>query len=404
MENQKIDFYKEYKFLLTLVSSVINNKQIEKAPDHINWQVLYKIALECKLQAYLYYGVLKIKDFELEKKVNESYFVILQNAIERVERQNKLINDLREICNNNEIKYILLKGSQAKKYYPQDELRYMTDVDILIEEKSVELMHQKLIENGYKLTEESECEKTYINKYNVYVEVHKRIFAYSNKNNFLFDNVWEKAIKTKDYKFEFEMDIKHLYLYLMLHCLKHFCVGGFSARMILDFYVLNKFAISKDERKELESIFKQIEIYNFALKIENISNKWYAKLDGLEETQLEKYIISNESIGTYNNAMLVLAINSQNKKGKTSKANYILNIVFPKYEKLAGKYENLQGKKYLYPIYNSINLFSKAKSFIKNGKKVVAVESMEKINIEELQSMKEVINELQIEKYIKNGG
>lgn len=74
------------------------------------------------------------------------------------------------------VPYVILKGSNAAKYYPHPELRYMGDIDIMTRREDYETACKMLLENGYEeVTGADDWERARhraFERYGVEVEVH----------------------------------------------------------------------------------------------------------------------------------------------------------------------------------------------------------------------------------------
>ena len=88
-----------------------------------------------------------LADDDISKELNKQRLL----SVYRNEQMKYAFSEICEILENAEIKYIPLKGSVIRPYYPEESMRTSCDIDILIPENDIETATAKFTENGYKL-------------------------------------------------------------------------------------------------------------------------------------------------------------------------------------------------------------------------------------------------------------
>ena len=61
-----------------------------------------------------------------------------------------VLTQLTDFCEQHAIRNMALKGSYIKRFYPQPEMRYMVDIDFLIQQDCENAVHAFLLKNGVK--------------------------------------------------------------------------------------------------------------------------------------------------------------------------------------------------------------------------------------------------------------
>ena len=402
-----IDNFNEYQYLFEIVSAVINSKRVPKPINKINIETLYKISRENKFDSYLLYA---LNDNTIENVTEEflqkAYFS-LTKSINRSSVIDKTFCDIINLFEKNQIKNITLKGNYIKNYYPENELRYMIDIDILVNEYDMKKIDELLKNEGYLFKTSGNIENEYTSKDGVSIEIHKNLLNNTKKNNDFFDNVWDNAIIRKNYKYAYYLDEVTFYLYMVKHCLKHFFSGGFSARMVLDFYVFDMFISSEKINNEKNKKLKEINLYVFAKRIEEISNRWFSiNGQGVEFNLLDKYIIENKAMCNKQNFVLVNAVAIDKKGKKINRINYLSSKVFLSYKNLSKYYSNLLGKPYMYLFYYFCYLGCRLKQLFSKGVKFKTLSEINDIENkkENITDMKNLISYFEIDDFIEYGG
>jgi hypothetical protein len=147
-------------------------------------------------------------------------------------------NELVEALNNNNIDFIILKGTAAAVYYPNPEYRQMGDIDIIVDTKDFERTRQVLEGLQYKVSEDMKRHISYKNS-SVEVELH-RIYAemnntdISNKiNQQIFSSLHNPQwISLPDTTFPALSDLENG-LTLLLHLNQHM-EKGIGLRQVID--------------------------------------------------------------------------------------------------------------------------------------------------------------------------
>ena len=140
------------------------------------------------------------------------------------------------------IKNVVSKGYVLKKLYPNEEVRTMGDMDILISEENSKKTDEMLKENGYTIDNVFVNEIGYA-KSGCAIEIHTSLMDDDLGNDFDYSSYFkEKSKYALPYRGEYTYVLKnedHL-IYLLAHIAKHFYNEGCGIRMIMDIAVFTK--------------------------------------------------------------------------------------------------------------------------------------------------------------------
>lgn len=279
MNNQTIIFYK-------LINYIIHSNIECPLHKQVDWPYLIQLAKEHNLLALFVEGASKHYSFisrpEYEKEMNES-IAIVSAQVRRTSAFLKLYESFIEA----DLHPIVVKGLICRELYGTlGDHRPSGDEDVLIRPNEYEMAKRILIENGYISEIEKETESQFDRlqevsfihpKERLHIELHLNTMGRETEDRARmsdhFVNVFE------DYR---EVDIQgvsvrtmnhqdHL-TFLVLHAFKHFALGGFGIRQMLDILLYQKqFGCEIDLGKLDNTLFefKAAEFWNDMIHIGN---------------------------------------------------------------------------------------------------------------------------------------
>lgn len=315
-------FSSEYEYILHLLNCILKNTQPEEKPDNLDFERIFIIACNHKIENILFYGIEKLKygpSAELMKQWSDKR----DKAIIRDFTQLHEFNNVTAALEKNQIRFLPLKGIYLKDLYPQRDMRSMSDIDIIIDPENVQKVHDIMTSMGYESEiQEDQDHDAYLKKPHICFEMHRELFSHSGEAfAVLFDNPWEHTEKLSDYSYNF--DKNWFFIYLFAHLAKHYQSAGTGIRSIMDIWVyLNAYG----DQLDFDYIYKQLKktgSVELCKDIIKLSHIWF---DG--EPSSEKYDRMSDYIlesGVYGKR-LNLSYNNIRKMGKF---RFILFRAFP---------------------------------------------------------------------------
>lgn len=342
------DKMKTKEYLLKLVSAAINEEPIPPLPEENDLISLFRLANANAVQSILY---LALKDTdgiskELLGKLHKSYMTGLM----REASQDEEIAFIRKRFSEENIDFMLLKGSHLKVLYPAAEMRFMVDMDILVPEKDTMRAKEILLSRGFIEEFDNGKDIVLINKPFLTVELHKWLFQEEYFMHSYFLSAWDRAEKICGN--EYKMTDSDLYVYTLAHLAEHYTSAGSCFRPMMDLYLAEKKCAL--DFSYIDEQFRLIGIERFA---ENIKKLYKCMFDGKpkDETLLmmENYIIFGAPV---KNA----AAASSAATAKEPKIKRIFRTVFPSYRHMALRYPILKKAPILLPFYWLLRFFTYA--------------------------------------------
>ena len=121
-----------------------------------------------------------VMDENTPPKVIKCLFDVYANEIKRNNKQKEALKEIKEIFDSNDITYMCPKGFVLKSLYEQEELRFMTDIDILIDKENMEKACSLLVSKGYEQKTKSDHDIGLVRKPYIFLELHHLLISSSS--------------------------------------------------------------------------------------------------------------------------------------------------------------------------------------------------------------------------------
>ena len=260
-------------------------------------------------------------------------------------RYQQLRYEYIRICDTLEkakIRFLPLKGSVLRDYYPSPWMRTSCDIDILVKPEDLQTAFSAL-KDGLSYRDEGISAKDahLFSKSGVHLELRYSNKASNPKWQTILDSIWQNVQNPDDYKLKLTNEA--FYFYHMEHMAGHFLYGGCGVRFFLDVWVLNnKLTFNEEEKKRF---LKEADIESFASAVEATSEFWFGEGEYSElVSSIEEYIINAGMYGDMTNRVAI----QKTKRG--GKLGYLKSRIFLPYDKLKHIYPILQKHPILYPL------------------------------------------------------
>lgn len=264
------------------------------------------------------------------------------------EQQQYERNRISETLENNQIKFVHLKGPVIAKYYHEPWHRSSCDIDILLNnediQKSAALLTERL---GYTLRSNmTNHDVSLFLDQNIHVELH---YDLSNTEITLSD-AWNSATPAQGKSYEYVFTPEIIMLYHYAHMAKHFKNCGCGIKAVLDLYFLEHNL--EYDKEILDNLLIKGGIKTFAESILYLTEVWFSGAESNEITDvLTEFIINSGAYGSIKHLVPILIQKSNAGRENISQRKYVLSRIFLPYENLKYIYPVLQKHKFLIPLY-----------------------------------------------------
>ena len=327
------NYEKEQNYIIELLKSSITNTTPSIPSEDLDWDVVFKYATMHRILPVLYFSIQKLPD-EVKTKISKIKHYELaykSNLVDDANRENE-ISIITKLLSENNIDYILLKGTVTKHFYPDTSMRMMSDVDILYRNADSKEIKELLENKGYTQTKSTPKDDMYLSSNQlVKVEMQQSLLddGFTDWLKYL-DTIWDRCEKKSDN--EHIITPEDFYIYHIVHMAKHFINGGIGLRHILDTWVIKKH-YSEIDQDCVAVILKDCGLDTFEKQIDNLCKYWFEEYIPSDKESiglLSEYIFANGAFGNITQQS-INETSSGNKRrvfpNKKTMANYYGDII-----------------------------------------------------------------------------
>ncbi|MGN0521764.1 MAG: nucleotidyltransferase family protein [Eubacterium sp.] len=341
----------ENEYLVKMLRAALKSEPLPPVPDNIDWDRL--IALSKSQQVYsMIAPVIDMNCLTQEQALDFKNHT--QSELMRILAMRNELDEIKAQLKNEKIKFMLLKGSVIRRYYPQEKMRQMSDIDILYcpddREKLVRIMKSR---GFYLSTAEANSDDFYKNPFYLF-EFHREIFDEADQFHPDFD-LWKRATVDSENPYEHHMSKEDIFIYTLCHMYDHYCLTGCGIRFVCDIYVILN-AFDSFDWDYINSTFEKFGFKQFCDTAIGLAKALFDDDSTIteQEQQLFDFIMSG---GVYGKGIDIKKIIDEDFGG--SKLKYILHRLFPPKNQMKGNYLELRERPYLLPYFYIKRLFEK---------------------------------------------
>ncbi len=366
--------------LITLIKSAIDGKKYD-LPDEFDIDNSYSIIAFHKIQSLAYMGAVNC-GIDADLPAMKKLFLDTCAYVSQSTRQGEAIDELIAAFEKNGIKYMPVKGTLIKDLYPQPDMRYMSDADIVIDTNQYKIIKPLLTDLGYEEEAESLCELIW-HKQQLHLELHKMLIPPNIPDYYrYYGKGFSKGKPVSETRYELS-DEDH-YVFIFTHFTRHYRAGGIGIKHMADLFVY------VDKKPDLdfayiESELKKLKLYDFYKNVNRTLDCWFKDAEYDETTEhITRSVLLSGAYGTVKKGNLSEAVSREKKYG-SSKLSKLIWLIFLPYPYMCLKYPFLKKAPILLPIMWVVRIFT---SLVFNRKRV-------QTNLEDVASL----NKDEIDKY-----
>lgn len=285
----------ENRYLVTVLSSVINEKKAAVPRKKIAWGELLKIADFHHVINPLYYGTLGLEK-TISSAEQEELYRKYHKEILLEESYKSALEAILWQMNRHGIPAALLRGVESCSMYPKSELGYTFSLEFLVSPKDMGKVYSIMSSMDYEeRANRTNHGKLYIRVPGVRVVFYDEIQLgneilckylthavqpYFNVNRKAGNRTWK---------------IPEKFLYQFGKWVDAYMMGELKMRDIMDYYYYTRNPLIVTERKSIEEILEKAGLTEFAKQLDILRSLWFdsaGEADTGTAFQLEEYIFS----------------------------------------------------------------------------------------------------------------
>lgn len=269
---------------------------------------------------------------------------------EAIFRYSRMILEYEQICKTLEeanIRYVPLKGSVLRDYYPEPWMRTSCDIDILVQESDLDAAADALVQNlQFTRGKKEHHDISLFSPVKVRLELHFSLehVEHVQGEREILHNVWKHVLPEGDSKWRCRLTDEMFYFYHVTHMAKHLQEAECSIRPFLDLWIMNH--RMPGDAAAREALLRKGGMLPFARAAEKLSEVWFTgDAPDAMSRRLEALILQYGTDAAKSNYVAL----KQNQSG--GKLRFVLDKIFPSFDRMTAYYPVLKKKPWLLPIY-----------------------------------------------------
>ena len=335
---------------ISIIRSAITG-QPNILPEDFDLATAAAIAKKHQIIPILFYGAQQCGISEKDPLMRKLFISTCQ-YLSVSERQMQEVEQIFAAFEEAGIDYMPLKGTLMKSMYPKQEMRPMSDADILIRYEQYEDRIKGIMESlGFQEGRTSDNELVW-ERPCAYIELHRRLLPSYNKDYYAYYGDGWRLAKCQQGS-RYAMSDEDQMVFLFTHFAKHYRDAGIGIRHLVDIQVYLDKHPALDQAYIREQL-KQLQLCEFYDNILKTLQVWFEDQKPDQVVEFITQIVFNSGVyGTEQAHVLSDALKLSKKAGKSRKIRQrkLLAEGFPDYSYMCIRYPKLKGKKILLPAY-----------------------------------------------------
>lgn len=344
------------RYIVELLRAPLLEENPREKPEEFSFEELYSVVKKHHLETMTYEGILRLREKpeqELMEQWRRSQTTNMARSMVQRQERDRILDSLT----GRGIDVLPLKGCQMIEMYPKPEYRQMADLDILIRREQAEQVRGCLQDLGYDCFRfDVTNEDTYGKKPFMHLEMHRMLMSEASSEILLkeyYRDAWSRALPEhgKPHRYYFSWD--DYYIYMLAHFYKHFNNRGSGIRNVMDLWVFRQIHGADLDLDYLDRELRKMNLTEFRRNMEELADRWFgpsfSPLTSQEE--LEMVIITSGSYGLRSTGREKRLHRMREEYGRNGGTlRYLMQVIFPSYERIIVKYPRFYGYRRYLPI------------------------------------------------------
>jgi hypothetical protein len=290
----------EERYLMTLLSSVINQKESPEPLRYLNWDKMFRIADYHRVAHVVYYGIMGL-DVEIPQSIRQRFFGKYLESVHRVERLRSAERQVQTLLERNGINCFFLNYLDFVKCYPIEEMCCREFIEIGTEKKYAQVIRTLLWDADFEERYTEIRGELYYRVPGNKVLCFNQTMFFSRSMQKFYINMVRSLPNKKGQNHIKEMNASETYLFLMCRLTDSYARGDISLSQIMDFWAFYKTQGEFFLWPYIYERLKELKIEEFAERLEYLILRWFGTGTGIENVEIydnmESYIFSKGTEG-----------------------------------------------------------------------------------------------------------
>lgn len=374
----------EAKALLKIIKAFLEEREIV-LEGPIDEEKLYELVRKHGMSHFLMdWSRSNCQSEKIKQLILEDY----NRQIIKDTNQNVELERIFEHFEEAGIETLLVKGATTKEAYPQDYMRSMHDMDMMIHERDFKKASKMMKSLGFEEFYDHEKHLVFTKKPWIIVEMHRKLIPGGEVSHEYFNDIWPLCEPYQDYKNVVRMNLEDSYVFVVIHLIRHFKFTGIEIRDVLDIYLLNEKYQKVYQWDRINEKLEEFGAKEFEENIRRIAYDWFGDEEIEAFSAEEQFILEGASVR--NNVNYHIG----ERQGKGA---YLVRLFFPEFKVMKEKYPVLKRVPILLPVTWVArivkDIFSR-ETTVKN--RMDTIKMIQEADLEETKKIQEIYQKLGI--------
>lgn len=285
----------EERYLILLLSAVMNQKPSPEPIRSIDWEKMFRLADYHGVAHAVHYGILGINQ-EISQTIRQQFFDKYLESVYRVGRLQKSELQLTALIGREKINCFYLSYVDTVKNYPIEEMCCRDSIEFGSSRKSIRMIWNILRKADFEERRTDEIGKLYYHIPGIKVLNFDYTLFFSFSMRRFFKAMLKSSSRKTSSKYITELPLDDRYLFLMCRLIDSYARGNISLSQIIDFWIFYKTYCENFNWPYIYSRLKKLKISDFAERLEHLILRWFgtgAIIENVETYEaMESYILS----------------------------------------------------------------------------------------------------------------
>ncbi len=355
----------ETKCLFDILNSVANKREAPILMANPRWAMMVNVAEFHNIPNLMYYGTLGIdrkNNTSWKERIEKQYHA----AVHGEQWYSAAINDIIKYFEHGKIHFMLLKDFLIREYYPQNDMRQLKNVRILVDKGSEEKIENILKQLDYTFQEDlTPDEKLYVKVPGVSLIIQTGILFQNKRLRKFFSTTVKDSQKKAGYDYYHEFSKENFYTYLIVNAADCFAKGTVDIREMLDIWRYYSTVYSLLDFSVITPNIELMDLEKFHNILMKMLGEWFGGIDCGTKSEAyygcEKFVLSKGGEGREACAKILPPLKDvteiYEKDLKRQRRKESRHWAFPPLSYMVGMFPTLEKAPFLLPFFWLVRLF-----------------------------------------------
>jgi len=276
----------EERYLITLLSAVLNQTKTPEPIRQLDWEKLYRLADYHHVAHTAYYGIIGLEE-SIPQTVRQRFYERYHEVVFRNERLKDSEDWVGMLLERGSVNCFLIRYSDSAPNYPIEEMCCAEFIEVGIGKKSIKLVKNIFEKADLEMLSNDHSGQVFYRVPGIKVLCYNSNMFFSKKMRKYFQNMFSSLPRKKKYRNVRELPPNDKYIFYMCRLTDNYARGEINISQIIDFWIFYKKNAESFSWPVIYDTLKKLKIEEFAERLEFLILRWFSK--GVTNDNIEIY-------------------------------------------------------------------------------------------------------------------